>query len=104
MTLLWLLRLLAKVYQLEMRKYLKNEKISVKQARLMFKFRTRMIQCWGNFKGGRPPQKCPICEDPSSTDDQEHIMQRKALTYIIKEERLFGTLVFKFATVKGKVM
>ena len=65
--------------ELEMQKYLRDEKISVKQARILFKFRTRMIQCWGNFKGGRPPQQCPICREPSSEDNQEHMMNCRVL-------------------------
>ena len=65
--------------ELEMQEYLKEEKISTKQARILFKFRTRMIQCWGNFKGGRPPQQCPVCREPSSEDDQEHMMECKVL-------------------------
>ena len=39
---------------LKIRAYLKNEKITIKEARALFKFRTRMITCWGNFKGEGP--------------------------------------------------
>ena len=38
-----------------------------------------MIQCWGNFKGGRRPKQCPIFREPSSEDNQEHMMDCKVL-------------------------
>ena len=38
--------------QLEMPTYLENEQIKVKEARSLFKFRTRMMKCRDNFKLG----------------------------------------------------
>ena len=70
--------------ELGMQKYLKNEKITVKQARILFKFRTRMERFWGNFKGGKPPQPCPVCKDVLSVDTQEHSFRCKVLAESMK--------------------
>ena len=51
---------------LEMQSYLKDEKIRVDQAKILFRFRTRMARYWENFKGGRPPDPCPVCKEPHS--------------------------------------
>ena len=61
--------------ELSMQNYLKDEKIRVQEARILFKFRTRMAKFWGNFKGGRPPQQCPVCKEPGSVDTQLHSFQ-----------------------------
>ena len=39
--------------ELLMQNYLKDVKIKVKEAKSLFKFRTRMAKFWGNFKGAR---------------------------------------------------
>ena len=57
---------------LELQGYLKDEKIGVNQARSVFRFRTRMARFWENFKGGRPPQPCPVCREAKSVDTQTH--------------------------------
>ena len=71
---------------LEMQNYFKNNEITVSEARVIFKFRTRMIKCWGNFKGGRPPEKCPICKEEDSIDTQDHAFQCNVIKQIIKIE------------------
>ena len=63
-----------------MQNYLKEEKIKVKEARMLFKYRTRMAIFWGNFKGGRPPQQCPVCKEAGSWDTQLHSFQCKVIT------------------------
>ena len=70
--------------KLELQNYLKNEKIRVKQARIIFRFRTRMARCWGNFRGGRPPQICPVCKDDQSTDTQTHLFECRIVKENIK--------------------
>ena len=70
--------------KLELQNYLKNEKIRVKQARIIFRFRTRMARCWGNFRGGRPPQICPVCKDDLSTDTQTHLFECRIMKENIK--------------------
>ena len=64
---------------LEMQDYLKDQTINVNQARTLFRFRTRMARFWGNFKGGRPPQKCPVCSEVMSIDTQSHSFQCEVL-------------------------
>ena len=50
--------------------FLKNKNISVKQAKMLFKFRTRMTTFSENFKGGKQIQSCPLCLN--NTDMQKH--------------------------------
>ena len=71
---------------LEMQNYFKSNEITVSEARVLFKFRTRMTKCWGNFKGGRPPEKCPICKEDDSIDTQDHPFQCKVIKQILKIE------------------
>ena len=80
--------------------YLQNEKISVNQARILFKFRTRMSICWGNFKGGRPPQPCPLCEDDSSEDTQEHNFNCKMIRKHIREPGTYKDIFKDFIDEK----
>ena len=69
-----------KYYELKMQDYLQDENISVKQARILFKYRTRMARFWENYKAGRPPQPCPVCKDVQSVDTQRHSFKCKTLT------------------------
>ena len=82
---------------LEMQGYLKNEKIRVNQARSIFRFRTRMARFWEHFKGGRPPQPCPVCKEAQSVDTQSHSFQcgviNENLTGNGHYENLFGSRV-----------
>ena len=57
---------------LEMQSYLKDDNIRVDQARTIFRYRTRMARYWENFKGGRPPDPCPVCKEAQSVDSQAH--------------------------------
>ena len=61
--------------ELKIQNYLENDQIKVDEARTLFKFRTRMMKCWGNFKGGKPQQICQLCCEPSTTDTQEHLFR-----------------------------
>ena len=58
---------------LEMQAYLMDEKITTHQARSLFRFRTRIARFWENFKGGRPPELCPICKDADSVDTENTV-------------------------------
>ena len=58
---------------LEMQEYLKDNKITVSQAKILFRVRTRMEQFGENFKGGRDTKPCPVCE--ASKDTQSHSFQ-----------------------------
>ena len=57
--------------KLKMRSYLKSKKINSKQAKIVFKIRTRMINVKNNFKNGSSDTNCSICDDGIET--QEHI-------------------------------
>ena len=59
-----------KYTKLEMQGYFKKEDISPSQARIIFKFRTRMAKFSENFKGGKPTKQRPVCT--ASKDDQSH--------------------------------
>ena len=72
--------------ELAMQNYLKDVKIKVKEAKSLFKFRTRMAKFWGNFKGGRPPQQCPLCKEEGSVDTQVHSFQCKTIKINIQIE------------------
>ena len=58
---------------LEMQEYFKDSKITVVQAKILFRVRTRMEQFGENFKGGRDTKPCPVCE--ASKDTHSHSFQ-----------------------------
>ena len=62
-------------YQFEMQDYLMDARITINQARVTFKYRTRMSNFWKNFKGNSPPQICPLCRQENSIDSQEHSLK-----------------------------
>ena len=76
---------LSNVYydELKFQGYLRNTNISVHQAQILFKSRCRMTHYWENFKGWKFQKTCPVCNDKSSADSQEHsfscIVIRKCL-------------------------
>ena len=76
---------LSNVYydELKFQGYLRNTNISVHQAQIIFKSRCRMTHYWENFKGWKFQKTCPVCNDKSSVDSQEHsfscIVIRKCL-------------------------
>ena len=86
-------------YTLEMQEYLKDKQISTSQAKMLFKFRTRMAYFSDNFKGGYPTKPCPLCG--LSDDTQSHSFQCKIINENIKVE---GTIKDIFMpTVDKKV-
>ena len=58
---------------LEMADYLKDQKITATQAKILFKLRTRMENYSENFKGGSATKPCPLCG--LTEDTQEHSFQ-----------------------------
>ena len=58
---------------LEMQAYMKDKDITVEQAKIIFKFRTRMANFSNNFKGGKPTAVCPLCL--TDADMQKHSYQ-----------------------------
>ena len=39
-----------------------------------------MARFWENFKGGRPPELCPICKEADSEDTEEHSFKCGVIT------------------------
>ena len=69
---------------LEMQEYLKNKDISQSQAKIVFRFRTRMAKYSENFKGGKPTKQCPLCRE--SEDTQEHSFHCRTIKMNIQVE------------------
>ena len=67
-----------------MQDYLKDQQVTPKQARILFKFRTRMENFSDNFRGGKPTKVCPVCT--SSPDTQAHSFECKIVKENIKIE------------------
>ena len=57
-------------YKLELQDYLKSDKISTKRKKILFKFRTRMVNVGHNF-GNK--NKCPLCK--TEEDTQKHMLE-----------------------------
>ena len=58
---------------LKIQGYLKNKDVSVNQAQILTKFRTRMAKYENNYKGTSTNQNCKLCQNHS--DDQQEIYQ-----------------------------
>ena len=58
--------------KLKMQQYLKENKFNTADARLIFKFRTRMAPFRENFKGSHQSNICPLCEE--HPDDQNLVI------------------------------
>ena len=58
---------------LKIQNYLKDEKISVKEAHNLFKFRTRVAKFKENFKNKQDEILCPLCL--VHPDNQAHCVQ-----------------------------
>ena len=67
---------------LMMQGYLKEPEVTTRQAKTMFKFRTRMEKFSENFKGGKATKPCPVCE--KSLDTQAHSFQCNVIKESIK--------------------
>ena len=80
-----------------MQDYLKNKDITTKQAKILFKVRTRMENFGENFKAGKPTKPCPVCDE--SEDTQNHSYQCKVVSRNIiidgKYEELFTKKIDK---------
>ena len=49
--------------ELTIQNYFKSKGISKEQARLIFKFRSRMVLFGQNYRGGQEAVPCPLCEE-----------------------------------------
>ena len=52
--------------ELSMQGYLKDKRNNVEDARIFFRFRTRMARLWENFKVGGLSKPCPVCKEVHS--------------------------------------
>ena len=82
-----------KYYQLELQPYLKCQEISTRRKKILFKFRSKMINVGHNF-GNRVC--CPLCK--TEDDTQEHMM--KCLVIKLKSQEVFH-MTEKFEDVFG---
>ena len=57
--------------ELKVQGYLHNQNISVTQAKILLKFRTRMANYSNNYKGSNSSQKCKLCQNHE--DNQQDI-------------------------------
>ena len=91
--------------EFKMRNYFKSKLINVKQAKLIFKIRTRMLRVKNNFKNGNENLSCPLCK--GDEDSQEHMLTKcmKLQNKITHTDyrSLFGCDVDKMAEVVKKV-
>ena len=62
--------------RLKMEDYLlSTSQLSVKESKFMFLLKSRMLQVGCNYRGSLITTPiCPICCDPSSSDDQQHLL------------------------------
>ena len=78
---------------IEMQEYLKDQELTPAQAKIVFKFRTRMENFSDNFRGGQPTKACPVCN--SSPDTQAHSFEcpivKKNVHHEAKLEDIFST-------------
>ena len=93
--------------ELKCAQYLVDPRINQKEAKLMFKLRTRMYHVKSNFKGIYLNNlACDLCK--SSTCDQRHLLSCKVLQNLVPElkftkvkyHHLFGSVTEMIAAVK----
>lgn len=65
--------------QLRLQDYLLPNSMKIKQCKLLFSLRARMVHVRCNFKNSYADLTCPICKDPTHQDTQFHILQCKQL-------------------------
>ena len=91
--------------QFQMRSYFKSKIISTRQAKLVFQFRSRMVQVKENFKTNSQNLLCPCClkED----DNQRHLIFCEKLTKSqvsqIEYNSIFGNFDEKICNVIPKL-
>jgi hypothetical protein len=77
--------------ELKVQAYLKNRDISVKQAHILLKFRTRMADYANNYQGTNMEQQCRLCQN--HPDNQEDIVK---CDFNTKNIKLCGSYVDLF--------
>ena len=90
--------------ELNIREYLCNQNISVNQARIIFRSRTRMTHYWNNFKHWRYSQKCPVCKETNSIDTQEHSFNCEIVRKAIHIEGKFSEVFYRSNSQLAKTL
>ena len=87
--------------KLEIQPYLKDGVLNSSDARLLFDFRTRMVDVGHNFKNsGKHSTVCPLCKQAG--DDQEHLLmctKIHTITPNVSYNDIFSTETSKLRTV-----
>ena len=73
-----------KYYELKLQEYLKNDKISATKKKILFKFRTRMVNVGNNFGNHK---ECPFCK--LDEDSQQHMFE--CFVMKLKNHKIFHT-------------
>ena len=81
--------------ELNMQYYLKDRKLSLRQARAVFKYKTRMANFSDNFRGGKETKPCPLCKDDPDTQRHSLLCKviRQNITINIRYEDIFHSQV-----------
>ena len=87
---------------LKLQPYLCPGKLGVKEAKLLFQPRTRMVDVKENFRNKYPDTICPICKG-NSKDTQEHVLECSVLiqdTNMIVKSQVVFSWIFGMDVVK----
>ena len=80
---------------LKLQPYLCPGKLGVKEAKLLFQLRTRMVDVKENFRNKYPDTMCPVCKG-NSKDTQEHVLECsvpiKDTNMLVKRQVVFSWL------------
>ena len=60
--------------ELKIQNYMKSQAVNIQFCKFIFLLRSRMLDVSANFPGTAQELSCPVCKDPSSRDDQEHLL------------------------------
>ena len=80
--------------ELKTQPYLKQEELTVSQARIIFKSRCRMTVYWENYKGWNLEKSCPVCKITGELDSQGHSF---SCSVVVSNIKVAGSLedIFK---------
>jgi hypothetical protein len=87
---------------LKLQPYLYPGKVGVKEAKLLFQFRTRMADVKEIFINKYPDTTCPVCKG-NSKDTQEHVLECSVLiqdTNMIVKSQVVFSWIFGMDVVK----
>ena len=59
---------------LKMQSYMKSSDVSIQFSKFIFSLRSRMLEISANYPNTASQTFCPVCEDKTTEDSQEHLM------------------------------